>query len=258
VLRATAETDRNQPLVLVIDDDAAVCRAVARLLTATGYRVATYERGAQCLDEVPDMEPACILADIRMPEMDGIELSEQIRARGIAAPVVFMTATGDVQTVVRAMKHRASDLLPKPFTESTLLGAVDRAIGEAQRTDDEHRALVTLWRIAGKLTPREAEVCALVACGLPNKIVAARLGTTEKTIKVHRGRVMSKLAAGSLAELVRMVDRLVAAEDRITVRLDGIERARPNAVNIILDVVTRARTIALPMTPTTESPTLVR
>ena len=158
--------------------------------------------------------PGCVVADIRMPELDGIGLAQAMRERGIDVPIVFMTATGDVETVVRAMKQNASDLLAKPFTADALLGAVTRSIDLSHRLDDEHRALLMLWRLAGRLTPREAEVCALVACGSANKVVAARLGTTEKTIKVHRGRVMSKLAATSLAELVRMVDRLLAAESR--------------------------------------------
>src|SRR3954471_568651 len=145
MLRGPTDTEANRPLVLVIDDDAGVCRAVSRLLTVSGYRVAAFLRPTECLEEVSGMEPACILADIRMPELDGIGLAEQLRARAIAVPVVFMTATGDVETVVRAMKHGASDLLPKPFTEQALLGAVERAIEEARRTDDEHRSLVNLW-----------------------------------------------------------------------------------------------------------------
>jgi len=250
----TPET--NQPLVVVIDDVAAVCRAVSRLLTASGYRTATYQRPAEYLDEAPEMAPSCVVADIRMPELDGIGLSQAMRARGIDAPIVFMTATGDVDTVVRAMKQNASDLLAKPFTSDALLGAVTRAVDVAHRLDDEHRALLTLWRLAGRLTPREAEVCALVACGSANKVVAARLGTTEKTIKVHRGRVMSKLAATSLAELVRMVDRLLAAESQTSIRLDGMERLRPRPIDIIVNATKQARADS-PTTPD-DRPTLVR
>lgn len=236
-----AEIDSTPPLVVVIDDDASVCSAVSRMLGTGGYRVETFVRPDECLEEVGELDPACIVADIRMPELDGIALSNAMRARGVRVPIVFMTATGDVDTVVRAMKQDASDLLSKPFSADALLNAVSRATAQAKRGDDELRSLVTLWRVAGRLTPREAEVCALVACGSPNKVVAARIGTTEKTVKVHRGRVMSKLAATSLAELVRMVDRLVANEAQTIVRVDGVERTRPNSVNIILDVVKRAR-----------------
>jgi FixJ family two-component response regulator len=236
-----AEIDATPPLVVVIDDDAAVCSAISRMLGTGGYRVETFVRPDECLEEVGELDPACVVADIRMPDLDGIALSNAMRARGVRVPIVFMTATGDVDTVVRAMKQNASDLLSKPFTADALLDAVSRATAQSKRSDDELRSLVALWRVAGRLTPREAEVCALVACGSPNKVVAARIGTTEKTVKVHRGRVMSKLAASSLAELVRMVDRLVANDAQTIVRVDGIERTRPNSVNIILDVVKRAR-----------------
>jgi len=230
-----------EPLVVVIDDDEGVCRALARMLSASGYRVRTYVNAADYLEEAEAIEPACVLADIRMPELDGIALARAMRAAGVDAPVLFMTATGDVATVVDAMKQGAVDLLPKPFSAETLLTAVSHAIDAARRTDDAHRSLVNLWRMVGRLTPREAEVCALVACGSPNKNVAARIGTTEKTVKVHRGRVMHKLAAPSLAELIRMVDRLLAEPDRFAVRLDGIEVPRPPAVGIIIDVMGRVR-----------------
>jgi len=218
-----------------------VCRSVSRLLVASGYRTATYQRPTEYLDDAPAMAPGCVVADIRMPELDGIGLAQAMRERGIDVPIVFMTATGDVETVVRAMKQNASDLLAKPFTADALLGAVTRSIDLSHRLDDEHRSLLMLWRLAGRLTPREAEVCALVACGSANKVVAARLGTTEKTIKVHRGRVMSKLAATSLAELVRMVDRLLAAEARTSIRIDGMERLRPRPVDIIVNSTKQAR-----------------
>jgi len=235
--------DVNQPLIVVIDDDDAVCRAVSRLLVASGYRTAIYLRPEEYLDDAGEITPMCVVADIRMPECDGIDLSKAMRARGIDAPIVFITATGDVDTVVRAMKQKVSDLLAKPFSADALLGAMSRAIESARRVEGDHRELLNLWRLAGRLTPREAEVCALVACGSANKVVAARLGTTEKTIKVHRGRVMSKLAAPSLAELVRLVDRLIAAESQTSIRLDGVERLRPHPIDIILTATKHARAL---------------
>jgi FixJ family two-component response regulator len=231
----------TDPLVIVIDDDEGVCRAVARMLTASGYRARNYVRAKDYLEEIDSLDPACIVADIRMPELDGIALVRAMREAGVEAPVIFMTATGDVGTVVSAMKQGAVDLLPKPFGADNLLGALSRAIDASVKSDESHRALVALWRSAAKLTPREAEVCALVACGAPNKIVAVQIGTTEKTVKVHRGRVMQKLAAPSLAELIRMVDRLRAEPDRTMVRLDGIEIERPKAVEIITRTMARAR-----------------
>lgn len=231
----------TDPLVVVIDDDEAVCRAVARMLAASGYRVRTYTRARDYLDEVEGVEPSCVVADIRMPEIDGIALVRAMRATGVEAPVIFMTATGDVGTVVSAMKQGAVDLLPKPFGADNLLHAVERAIDASRRSDESHRSLATLWRSAAKLTPREAEVCALVACGSPNKNVAMRIGTTEKTVKVHRGRVMQKMAAPSLAELIRMVDRLRGEPDRGVIRLDGMEIDRPKSVEIIINTMARAR-----------------
>jgi FixJ family two-component response regulator len=229
------------PLVIVIDDDEGVCRAVARMLSASGYRAHTYVRARDYLDEAEIVEPACVIADIRMPEIDGIALVRAMRELGVEAPVIFMTATGDVGTVVSAMKQGAVDLLPKPFGADNLLAGVARAIDASRRSDDSHRSLLALWRAASKLTPREAEVCALVACGSPNKNVAMRIGTTEKTVKVHRGRVMQKLAAPSLAELILMVDLLRAEPDRVTVRLDGMEIERPRAVEIMIRVMAIAR-----------------
>jgi FixJ family two-component response regulator len=236
------------PLVVIIDDDVAVCRAVARMLSASGYRARTYTGARDLLEEVESLEPACVVADIRMPEIDGIALVRAMRALSIEAPVIFMTATGDVGTVVSAMKQGAVDLLPKPFGADHLLEALARAIDSARRADEAHRSLVALWRAASLLTPREAEVCALVACGAPNKNVAVRIGTSEKTVKVHRGRVMHKMEAPSLAELIRMVDRLRTAADRTVIRLDGVEIERPKSVGIIIEVMARTRG-ELPQSP---------
>lgn len=230
-----------EPLVVIIDDDEGVCRGLARMLAANGYRARTYVRAPDFLGDAEAIEPACVLADIRMPELDGIALAREMRSAGADAPIIFMTGTGDVSTVVDAMKQGAVDLLPKPFGPDALLAAVANAIDASHRTDEAHRALVSLWRLVGRLTPREAEVCAHVTCGSANKIVAAQIGITEKTVKVHRGRVMHKLAAPSLAELVRIVDRLVASSERSSVRLDGIEVARPKAADIIIDSAMRVR-----------------
>jgi FixJ family two-component response regulator len=231
----------TDPLVIIIDDDEGVCRALARMLSASGYRARTYVRPQQYLDEADSLDPACVVADIRMPEIDGIALVRAMRETGVEAPVIFMTATGDVDTVVAAMKQGAVDLLPKPFGADNLLRALAHAIDASEKSDESHRALVALWRAAGRLTPREAEVCALVACGAPNKNVAVRIGTTEKTVKVHRGRVMQKLAAPSLAELIRMVERLRSEPDRTMIRLDGVDIERPRSVEIIIRTMARAR-----------------
>jgi DNA-binding CsgD family transcriptional regulator len=150
------------------------------------------------------------------------------------------------------MKLGALDLLAKPFTAEALLAATENALQASRRTVEAHRSLVALWRLAGQLTPREAEVCALVAAGLPNKNVAARIGTTEKTVKVHRGRVMHKFGVPSLAALIRLIDRLVTPPHREYVHVDGIDVPRPPAVGIVIRTLENYRR-PLPDTSSPES-----
>jgi FixJ family two-component response regulator len=240
---------RDPMLVAVIDDDEATCRAVARLLTATGYRVRTFTNAREYLGELDAAAPACILVDIRMPDVDGLALVRAMRDGGIEAPTVFMTASGHVPTAVEAMKEGAIDLLAKPFSAEELGAAMTRAGASAEQMTEDRRALAARWRQLDRVTPREAEVCALVACGLPNKSVAVRIGTTEKTVKVHRSRVMQKLHATSLAALVRFVDALLADRDRTVVRLDGLEIARPRAADIVIAVTARERASAAAAAP---------
>jgi DNA-binding CsgD family transcriptional regulator len=152
-----------------------------------------------------------------------------------------MTATGHIPTVVEAMKEGAIDLLAKPFSAAELAAAVARATESDRRAHDTRRALVELWRRLERLTPREAEVCALVACGLLNKRVAALIGTKEKTVKVHRGRVMKKLNVSSVAELVRFVESVLAEAERKLIKLDGVDVTRPPIADILIDVTARGR-----------------
>jgi len=228
-------------LVAVIDDDKATCLAVARLLTATGYRVRTFTTARDYLDDVDAAAPSCVLVDIRMPDVDGLALVRAMREGGIEAPTVFMTASGHVPTAVEAMKEGAIDLLAKPFSAEELAAVMARAAVSSDKMREDRRASALRWRQLERVTPREAEVCAFVACGLPNKSVAVRIGTTEKTVKVHRSRVMQKLHASSLAALVRFVDALLVDRDRTVVRLDGLEVARPRAADIIIAVTARER-----------------
>lgn len=233
-------------LVVVIDDDEATCRAVARMLTATGYRVRTFTTAREYLDDIDAAVPACILTDIRMPDVDGLAFFRAMHDGGIETPTVFMTGSGHIPTVVEAMKEGALDLLAKPFSSEELAAAMRRATESARRMADDHRALAAAWHQLERVTPREAEVCALVACGLLNKRVAARIGTTEKTVKVHRGRVMQKLHAASLADLVRFVEGLIVERDRHFVKLDGVEIRRPRAADIIIETMLRERAATLP------------
>jgi FixJ family two-component response regulator len=231
----------DAPLVAVIDDDEGTCRAVARFLGAEGYRVRTYTTAREYLDETDAASPACVLVDIRMPGLDGLGLIRTMRDGGGDVPAVFMTASGHIPTVVEAMKEGALDLLAKPFSAETLSTAIATATSSGRRVREERQALADVWRRLERLTPREAEVCALVACGLLNKRVAARIGTKEKTVKVHRGRVMQKLNLASLAELIRLVDAVQAERARRSIKLDGVDYLRPHAVDIIIDILSRAR-----------------
>src|SRR3954470_537366 len=150
-------------LVVVIDDDEAILRAVARMLDSERFRVRTYQSARAFLDDGDLPTPDCILADIRMPDLDGLELFRAMRAGGGDTPTIFMTGTGHVPTVVEAMREGALDLLAKPFSEGELLSTVARAVESSARARDRQRSLADTWRVMARLTPREAEVCALVA-----------------------------------------------------------------------------------------------
>lgn len=229
----------DTPLIAVIDDDAATCRAVARLLGADGYRVRTYTTARDYLDETDAASPTCVLVDIRMPDVDGLALMRTMHEDASDIPAVFMTATGHVPTVVDALKTGAVDLLAKPFSAAELRDAITRATASADQSRSARIATANLWKLVSRLTPREAEVCALVSRGLLNKNIAAVINTREKTVKVHRGRVMQKLQLSSVADLVRLVDAVQGHGARPTMKIDGTEIQRPRAVDIMLDVLAR-------------------
>jgi FixJ family two-component response regulator len=231
-------------VVAVVDDDEAILRAVARMLDTERLRVFTFSSAQEFLDEGAMPHPDCLLLDIRMPDFDGLDLMRAVRATGGETPTVFMTATGHVATVVEAMRESAEDLLVKPFTAAELMHAIDHALESGGATRTKRRMLAGAWRLLHRLTPREAEVCALVACGLLNKRVAALIGTTEKTVKVHRGRVMHKLGVTSVAELVRLVDMVLGDAALTMVILDDVTLKRPYEANILIDVITRRRATA--------------
>jgi FixJ family two-component response regulator len=199
---------QERPLVFLVDDDPGVRKALARLLRAAGHAVETFDAPGELLARERYNGPGCVVLDLRMPGMTGIELREALERAGSTLPVIFVTGYGDVPTSVRAMKAGAVDFLTKPVNDQELLAAVERALRrdtEAREGRAEDEALRARY---GRLTPREREVCALVATGSLNKQIAAGLGASEKTIKVHRARVMEKLGVGSVAELVRLFDRV--------------------------------------------------
>lgn len=197
--------------IALVDDDATVLRSLSRMLTLCGYEVSTFSSADAFLASLRDQQPEMLLVDLRMPVTDGLALQALLAERGVRIPMVFLSGHGDVSTSVRAIRGGAIDFLEKPCDEATLLVSLERAADVARREREKNATLQTLRSRAATLTRREQEVFRWVASGRLNKQIAATLGTTEKTIKVHRGRVMTKMNAESLAELVRMYDLLESA-----------------------------------------------
>jgi FixJ family two-component response regulator len=194
--------------VFVVDDDASMRRALERMFRTVGFAVEVFDSAAALLAHDKESVPCCAVLDVHMPAVDGLELHARLREAGRTIPVVFITGHGDVPTSVRAMKTGAMDFIEKPFSDEELLAAVRKALDASVHAALAHDERVRLEEKSRSLTAREREVFILVAQGLQNKVIGARLGTSEKTIKVHRGRVMDKMAAKSIADLVRMAEHL--------------------------------------------------
>jgi FixJ family two-component response regulator len=194
--------------VFVIDDDPSVRRALERQLRTAGFQVETFESAQDYVARAPRAAIGCIVTDVRMPGMSGLDLQDSLAQAGGALPMVFITGHGDIPTTVRAMKGGAVNFLPKPFAEREILAAVAEALERSRPIERERRETGSLRARYEALTAREREVLALVVAGLLNKVIAGRLGIQESTIKVHRGRVMEKMDAASVADLVRMSERL--------------------------------------------------
>jgi len=201
-------TGAPSPTVFVVDDDASVLRGLSRLIRSAGFAVEIFAKADEFLKHPPNGGPGCVLIDLRMPGMNGLELQHAIAAAGHPIPVIFISGDGDIPATVQAMKAGAVDFLTKPFDEEQLLDAIRRALAHDAEGRAQRRQLEQWQARYNELTPREREVCHLVARGLLNKQIAFELGATEKTIKVHRARVMDKLEVQSVADLVRIVDRL--------------------------------------------------
>jgi FixJ family two-component response regulator len=196
------------PTVFVVDDDASVRGALARLLHSAGYQTETFASAEGFLAQSRFDAPACILLDVRMPGLNGLELQQALAAADRQLPIVFITGHGDVPMSVRAMKAGAEDFLPKPFDDEELLKAVAQALNKSQREQNERTEVAEIRKRLSSLTPREREVLCHVVAGQLNKQIAADLSIAEKTIKVHRARVMEKMGASSLAGLVAMTGRI--------------------------------------------------
>jgi FixJ family two-component response regulator len=191
----------------LVDDDAGVRKALVRLLKTAGHAVEAFASAREFLARPPYDAPGCLVLDLRMPEMTGLELQEALERVGHAIPVVFISGHGDIPASVKAMKAGAIDFLTKPVQNKELLQAIERALARDAAARAERTERDTARARFERLTPRERQVCALVAAGLLNKQIAFELGTGEKNIKWHRAHVMEKLGVGSVAELVRLVDR---------------------------------------------------
>lgn len=197
----------------VVDDDRSVRVAVERLLRSSGFQVESFASAQAFLDRDLADVACCLVLDVRMPELTGLDLQQALRRSDQDVPIVFITGHGDVPMSVSAMKSGAEDFLQKPFKDQDLLSAVHRALERDRQSRRARAELAELVRRHDSLTPREREVFALVVTGMLNKQIAYELGATEKTIKVHRGRVMAKMQADSLADLVRMAGKLGIAGD---------------------------------------------
>ena len=200
----------SQPTVFVVDDEPSVLKAVGRLLRSAGLNVVTFSLARDFLAHHDSDAPGCLVLDVSMPELSGLELQRMLSALDCERPIIFLTGHGDIPMSVQAMKQGAADFLTKPVDEGNLLEAVRGAIEKDRAVRLKRAELTKLRRRLVRLTPREREVLDHVVSGRLNKQIAADLGTVEKTIKVHRAHIMEKLEVRSVAELVRLVARAEA------------------------------------------------
>jgi FixJ family two-component response regulator len=198
------------PVVYIVDDDTDVRRSIQRLLLSVGLVSESFASADDFLQHVDREQPGCVVMDVRMPRVSGLEAQRQLAENGVDLPLIFVTGHADISAVVRAMKAGAVEVFGKPFDHQAFIDAVHRAIDRDRARREERQSLSVLRERFESLSSREREVMALVVTGKMNKEVAAQLGTTEKTVKAQRAQVMRKMAALSLPDLVRMADRLSA------------------------------------------------
>jgi len=196
------------PTVFIIDDDRGMRQAVQDLVESVGLRAESFATGQEFLNKRRNSDPSCLVLDVRLPQMSGLDFQQRLTEIGMQIPIIFITAHGDIPMSVRALKSGAVEFLTKPFRDQDLLDAIQQAL-QRDRVEQEHEAEVRELRERYQgLTAREREVMGLVVSGLLNKQIASEIGASEATIKIHRGNLMEKMRAASLVELVRMADKL--------------------------------------------------
>jgi RNA polymerase sigma factor (sigma-70 family) len=196
------------PMIFVVDDDPSVRKSLERLMKSVGFKVETFVSAEEFLQRKPYSGPSCLVLDVRMPGLSGIDLQKELAQKEISLPIVFITGHGDIPMSVKAMKDGAVDFLPKPFDEKDLLSAIDQAIDRDVQSRKQQIEKAIIQRRLDTLTPREYQVLRWLITGMLNKQIAYELGITEKTVKVHRSRVMRKMGIVSVAELVRLAQKV--------------------------------------------------
>jgi two-component system, LuxR family, response regulator FixJ len=195
---------RSADTVFIVDDDEAVRESLRLLLETSGYRITTFPSGKLFLEQLPPTARGCVIIDVRMPEIGGLEVQQELKRRGINLPLIVMTGHGDVPLAVRAMKAGATDFIEKPFKDDVMCTAIERALQLDHESRNERANAAKIHDRAERLTAREREVLELLVGGHPNKVIAHRMAISPRTVEIHRSRVMEKMQARTLSELVRM------------------------------------------------------
>jgi len=201
-------TDKSHATVFIVDDDAGLRQAIHDLVESVGLRAQSFASGEDFLRAKHTSRPSCLVLDVRLPQMNGLDFQRRLVETGVETPVIFITAHGDIPMSVRALKSGAVEFLTKPFRDQDLLDAIHQALERDRVADEQQAGLRILEERFHTLTAREQEVMSLVVSGMLNKQIASRIGAAEATVKIHRGNVMRKMEAGSVVDLVRMADKL--------------------------------------------------